>query len=96
MGARELSMDRPLFGVHELHELGFGLPPILGSIVGAAARLIDLVSAGPYFLFREATQEIFLERFWLGGGNGFSDFDFRIQHFNSRTVATKRRKLQNG
>jgi hypothetical protein len=38
-----------LFAVHEFHQLDLGLAPILiSTVVDAAARLIDLVSADSY------------------------------------------------
>jgi|SRR5580700_6465763 hypothetical protein len=40
-----------LFATHELHQFGLCLAPILGlMVIGPVAKLIDLVSAGPYLL----------------------------------------------
>src|ERR1022692_1514080 len=45
-----------LFAAHEFHQLGLCLDPIRVSIVlGPVAKLVDLVSAGSYLVFRETT-----------------------------------------
>jgi hypothetical protein len=46
-----------LLAAQKFHQFGLRLAPILVStVVGPAARLEDLVSAGPYLVFREATR----------------------------------------
>jgi hypothetical protein len=41
-----------LFAAHEFHQFGLCLAPILVCmVIGSAAKLVDLVSAGPYLFF---------------------------------------------
>ena len=83
---------------HEFHQFGLCLDPILvRTVVGSVARLIDLISAGPYLVFREGTRGIILGRYWLFGRIRFlANLDFGFRHFNSWDFTTKRGKLQNG
>ncbi len=74
-----------LLAAHEFHEFGLRLAPVLVSMVAVpAARLIDLVSAGPYLFLREGARRIFLEGFLLSERVRFlANFSFRIKHSNS-------------
>jgi hypothetical protein len=61
------------------------------------AGFVDVIGADAYLILREGTRRLMVNGFLqLGKIRLWLNLDFGVNHYNSLTATTKRRKLQSG